>query len=235
MLLILLMQRELILTKDGSHTVSIPEMHVTYHSVHGAIQESLHVFIHAGLYPAIEIFPSAVISIFEMGFGTGLNALLTLSEAEKLKQHIDYYALELFPLEQSQVQQLNYCQQLNTAELEPLFKMMHDANWEQEVSVSPHFKLQKSRSDLLHLHTGKRFHLVYFDAFAPSAQPELWSKEIFEKLYAILVPGGVLVTYCSKGDVRRAMQAAGFIVEKIPGPPGKREMVRGRREARGKH
>jgi tRNA U34 5-methylaminomethyl-2-thiouridine-forming methyltransferase MnmC len=219
------MQRNLILTKDGSHTVAVPEMNVTYHSVHGAIQESLHVFIEAGFN---KIAPDLRhIDIFEMGFGTGLNALLTLIEAEKIALPGSYTAVELFPLEQQQLQVLNYCEQLNRPELQTVFDQLHHSKWEHRVAIRPHFTLLKSRSDLLSfINPSTPFHLIYFDAFAPSAQPELWTTAAFQKMYELLLPGGLLVTYCSKGDVRRAMQAAGFRVEKIPGPPGKREMVR---------
>lgn len=222
------MQRELILTKDGSHTIAIPSIDVTYHSLHGAIQESLHVFIEAGLKNC----PSAEansLRIFEMGFGTGLNALLTLIEAEKTQQHIHYTAIELFPLENELVQSLNYCEQLHRADLRPVFEQLHACEWEKETIILPYFTLLKSGSNLLNVKPLNPFNLLYFDAFAPAAQPELWTKEAFERLYAMLAPGGLLVTYCSKGDVRRAMQAAGFHIEKIPGPPGKREMVRATR------
>lgn len=213
------MLREIILTKDGSHSVSIPEMNVTYHSVHGAVQESMHVFIHAGFHYIKDIFPSGPVHILEIGFGTGLNALLTLQEAATLQRPVHYTSLELFPLEERQALELNYASQ-------PYFTALHTSNWEEDVQLSPFFTLHKKRSSLLDFSSGPRFHLVYFDAFAPVAQPELWTREVFEKLQNALLPSGALVTYCSKGDVRRAMQAAGFKVEKIAGPPGKREMVR---------
>jgi tRNA U34 5-methylaminomethyl-2-thiouridine-forming methyltransferase MnmC len=221
------MQRQIISTADGSHTISIPEMNVTYHSTHGAIRESMHVFIEAGLSKINEAGKKEL-HIFEMGLGTGLNALLTLLEAEKNQQLIHYTALELFPLEQEAIQSLNYCDQLNRKDLQPFFEQLHTCDWEKEISISPHFILKKSRTDLLNFNPldSQHWDLVYFDAFAPSAQPALWTQQVFEKLYNMLAPGGLLTTYCSKGDVRRAMQAARFKVEKIPGPPGKREMVR---------
>lgn len=213
------MQREIILTKDGSHSVSIPEMNVTYHSIHGAMQESMHVFIHAGLYYIKDIFTAGPLHILEAGFGTGLNALLTLQEAATLQRPVHYTSLELFPLEKEQALQLNYAN-------EPYFTMLHTSNWEEDVQLSPFFTLHKKRVNLVDFSSVPRFHLVYFDAFAPTAQPELWTREVFEKLREALLPSGALVTYCSKSIVRRAMQAAGFKVEKIAGPPGKREMVR---------
>ena len=220
------MQRQPIITKDGSHTISIPEMNVTYHSHHGAIQESMHVFINAGLKYVSGNLPKTGISIFEMGFGTGLNALLSFIEAEKNQVKIHYTTVELFPLQEHEITSLNYCEQLHRKDLEPVFHQLHQSEWEKDIHISPYFTIHKTKASLLNFTTSKFFNLIYYDAFAPSAQPELWTKQVFEKLFLMLMPGGVLVTYCSKGDVRRAMQAAGFGVEKIQGPPGKREMVR---------
>lgn len=222
------MERSIIITKDGSHTIAIPEMQVTYHSNHGAIQESLHVFIRAGLQ-AITHRHDEIIRIFEMGFGTGLNALLTLAETEQTQQHIHYTSIEKFPLSIAEVAGLNYCQQLNRPDLQTVFKKMHESEWEKEIPVINRFTLKKCQASLIELVMQQPAHLVYFDAFAPSAQPELWTREIFEHVYSWMEPGGILVTYCSKGDVRRTMQAAGFRVEKLAGPPGKREMVRATR------
>ncbi|HEX2630896.1 MAG TPA: tRNA (5-methylaminomethyl-2-thiouridine)(34)-methyltransferase MnmD [Chitinophagaceae bacterium] len=226
-----MMKRLPLITKDGSHTISIPEMNVTYHSIHGAIQESMHVFIKAGLEA---IRPQSVvadyghhpIAIFEMGFGTGLNALLTLIDAEEKKQPVYYYSVELFPLNNEEVNQLNYCNELNRSALQPLFEQLHNCEWEKDIRITNHFTIHKTNTDLTHLSTPGRFNLIYYDAFAPGAQPELWTASVFEKLYNLLLPGGILVTYCSKSDVQRAMKAAGFGIEKIPGPPGKREMIR---------
>jgi tRNA U34 5-methylaminomethyl-2-thiouridine-forming methyltransferase MnmC len=234
-------ERKLILTRDGSHSISIPEMNVTYHSVQGAIQESMHVFIEAGLKSvrplgeglqniesggAVRHIPEAARRITEMGFGTGLNALLTLIEAEKQNQQIIYTAIELYPLHTEEVNALNYCKQLNRPDLQTFFEQLHQCEWEKDISINPFFIFHKTKTNLINYLTNELINLIYFDAFAPNAQPELWTKEIFEKLYNLLSPGGILVTYCSKGNVRRAMQAAGFDVEKIPGPPGKREMIR---------
>jgi tRNA U34 5-methylaminomethyl-2-thiouridine-forming methyltransferase MnmC len=223
------MERKIILTNDGSHSISIPEMNVTYHSVHGAIQESKHVFIQAGLLDSGIFDYTGVHSVLEIGLGTGLNALLTLLEADKHKNRIYYTALELYPLEESAISQLNYCEQLNQPNYQPLFEKMHQCGWEEMFEISNYFRLTKRKYDLLDFSTESLFNSIYFDAFAPAAQPELWTKEVFEKLYHIMAPEGILVTYCSKGDVRRAMQSAGFTIEKIPGPPGKREMIRARK------
>lgn len=220
-------EREIIITADGSVTIAIPQLNVTYHSKHGAIQESMHVFIEAGLKPLLN--QQETINLFEMGFGTGLNALLTLIEAEKHQQKINYQTVEAFPLEKEIVAGLNYCEQLHQPQLKPLFEQLHASPWNQSINLTPWFTLQKDHTTLFNLSTAQLFNLIYYDAFAPNAQPELWTVDAFTQLFNMLTAGGILVTYCSKGDVRRAMQAAGFSIEKIPGPPGKREMVRARK------
>ena len=201
-------------------------MNATYHSHHGAIQESMHVFINAGLKYVFDNVKVTDIFIFEMGLGTGLNALLTLSEAEKLHQPVHYTAIELYPLQQNEIAGLNYCEQLKRTDLAPAFQLLHQCEWERDISITPFFTFNKIRANLIGLSTSPPFNLIYYDSFAPSAQPEHWTVEVFEKLFSILSPGGILVTYCSKSIVRKAMQAAGFVVTKIPGPHGKREMVR---------
>ena len=220
----------IIVTKDGSHTVSIPGLNVTYHSHHGAIQESMHVYINAGLAPVITQH-QPVIRMLEVGLGTGLNALLSLAEAENARQPIHYTAIELFPLHMQEVEQLNFCTKLNRSDLQPVFKNIHACEWEKDIVLSKHFTLKKIAIDLHHFNSMDDpdpgpYHLVYYDAFAPTAQPELWTKEIFHKLKNLMTTGGLLVTYCSKSIVRSAMRAAGFKVEKVPGPRGKREMVK---------
>ena len=214
------------MTGDGSPTIAIPELNVTYHSIHGAIQESRHVFIDAGLKYVRPRVVANCLSVFEMGFGTGLNTLLTLIESEEPKQKISYETIELFPLTKDQIAGLNYCQQLERNDLQETFERLHNCEWEKEVTITPNFTIKKSKTNLLNLETPGTFELIYFDAFDANAQPELWKAEIFQKMFSILKPGGILVTYSSKGDVRRAMKAAGFTIEKIPGPRGKREMVR---------
>ena len=223
------MQRKIFITADGSHSVEIPQMNVSYHSRHGAIQESLHVFINAGLIPFFNADIPATTKIFEMGFGTGLNALLTLIEAEKNNRKIYYETVEACPLEVSYIEALNYCGQLNRNDLQLFFKKMHGCSWNDAHEITPYFTIKKINQSFIDISiqsTNQPFNLIYYDAFAPIAQPELWTKEIFEKLFTMLLAEGVLVTYCSKSEVRRAMQHAGFIVEKLKGPPGKREMVK---------
>lgn len=217
-------QRIIIPTADGSQTISIPAVGVTYHSTHGAVQESKHVFIEAGLMHVNQ--NHKCIRIFEMGFGTGLNALLTLQYALKHELEIYYYTAELFPLNEEEYAHLNYNNHIQDEGLSDFFMMMHNCKWEKDISIHPLFTLHKTKQDIIDINTENNFRLIYFDAFAPAIQPELWTKEIFEKMYLMMEDESVLVTYCSKGEVRRAMQAAGFSVEKLKGPPGKREMVR---------
>jgi tRNA U34 5-methylaminomethyl-2-thiouridine-forming methyltransferase MnmC len=223
------MERKLIITKDGSHSISVPEMNVTYHSVDGAIQESMHVFIQAGLRDSGVFDFVGVHHVLEIGFGTGLNALLTLIEADKEKNRIYYTAIELYPLNEAEIRELNYCEQLNQPHYKRLFEKMHQGEWEEMFEITDNFRLTKTKCSLLDFSTENSFFLIYFDAFAPDVQPELWTKEVFEKLYGMLIEDGILVTYCSKGNVRRNMQAAGFKVEKLPGTSGKRKMLRGRK------
>lgn len=217
------MQKEIILTGDGSATIKVPALNVCYHSVHGAVQESIHVYLNAGLHSALEKFPNEPLQIFEMGFGTGLNALLTAIEAEKINRDIIYTAVETVPITNDEVEQLNYPAQLGVDE--KIFNQLHTAPWKKDAVINSNFILHKTNVSLLEYSTDKHFHLIYYDAFAPAAQPELWSEIVFKKLFHLLHTGGILVTYCAKGAVRRAMQAAGFAIKKLPGPPGKREML----------
>jgi tRNA U34 5-methylaminomethyl-2-thiouridine-forming methyltransferase MnmC len=220
------MERKIILTGDGSHSISVPELNVAYHSIHGAIQESLHVFIEAGFRHQVRQLPGKQITILEVGFGTGLNALLTAIAAEKMERSIYYVALEPNPLNKEEFYSLNYCELLGRKDLQEDFLRMHECEWNKSIPLTEELLMHKSDSLLQTFEGRTKFDLIYFDAFAPNAQPELWTKEVFDKMYSILQPGGILVTYCSKGDVRRNMIAAGFEVEKLPGPPGKREMIR---------
>jgi tRNA U34 5-methylaminomethyl-2-thiouridine-forming methyltransferase MnmC len=219
-------QRIIQLTTDGSHTVAIPSLDITYHSRHGAINESLHVFIEAGLNYWLQQHNTKSVRIFEMGFGTGLNALLTYMEAAKNNLDIHYSSIEQFPLEKEIVASLNYCDTLQRTDLTEPFISLHTAAWNEDVQISPFFTLHKIQASLIESQFSQKFDVIYYDAFAPNAQPELWTAEVFKKLFDAMNENGALVTYCSKGDVRRALIAAGFNVSKIPGPPYKREMLR---------
>jgi tRNA U34 5-methylaminomethyl-2-thiouridine-forming methyltransferase MnmC len=216
-------QRKLIITEDGSHSIVMPALNVSYHSIHGAIQESKHVFIEAGLNHVLKNYHPQQLHILEMGFGTGLNVLLTAIEAEKQKINIHYTAVEEFPISIDEAKSLNYPELLQHKDL---FQNVHQSEWDRDVVISEHLTIRKEKVNLINFSVNNQFHLIYYDAFDPTAQPELWTKEVFEKLFRILYQNGILVTYCSKGDVRRAMMSAGFTVKKLPGPPGKREMLR---------
>lgn len=217
------MERHVQITADGSATIAIPAMQVTYHSKHGAVQESMHVFIQAGLNWMIKKGLSHI-RIFEMGFGTGLNALLTAEHIESKPINCAYYSAEAFPLTKAEFANLNYANQV-------LLQQLHTSLWNEASAITSNFTLHKLHTSLDACTIDDPIDLIYYDAFAPSAQPDLWTEAIFTKLFHWTAPGGILVTYCSKGDVRRAMQAAGWIIEKIPGPPGKREMVRAHKPA----
>ena len=206
-------------TADGSATLFIPEMDEHYHSVKGARTESQYIFIDMGLKASEAPQPH----ILEIGFGTGLNALLTLEEAEREGRQVQYTSIERYPLEWADVEALNYSDN-------PLFKKMHIALWEENTIISTNFTLRKVESDanawIPSLEPGS-IDIVYFDAFAPEKQPEMWTMPLFEQIYAAMRSGGILTTYCAKGVVRRMLQTAGFTVERLPGPPGgKREILR---------
>lgn len=211
---------ELRVTTDGSHSLYHPLTDQLYHSHHGAVQESMHVFIKHG-YEYVATFHDHI-RILEIGFGTGLNALLTQRVSDG--KTIYYESLEYYPISAALAEQLNY--PADDVERR-FFNSLHNASWDLTESVSSQFQLHKRLLRIQDYVPGDAlFDVIYFDAFSPGAQPELWSEEIFCAMYNSLKRNGVLVTYCSKGDVRRAMIAEGFVVEKLPGPPGKREMLR---------
>ena len=217
-------ERKIVITEDGSTTISIPELNENYHSIHGATRESMHVYIDAGL----KQIEKDVIKIFEVGLGTGLNCLLTYLNSSGRK--IEYHAIEKYPIEKVLLDQLNYSQLLaNKNEAHYILNLIHSADWNTRIEITPGFYLQKFKKDIAAFEPEGKYHLIYFDAFAPEVQPELWVKEVFQKTYDMLETGGILVTYCAKGEVRRTMQSCGFLVERLPGPPGKREMLRAQR------
>lgn len=219
------MQRELRKTADGSATIFVPHWDEHYHSVHGALQESKHVFITHGLQPFAK---SQTLNILEMGFGTGLNALLTCV-MQPDHQKITYTALEAYPVEEALWQGLQYG---NLLVANALFEQLHQSVWGTPTAITPNFTLLKLHSALEnYVPKNADFDVIYYDAFAPSAQPELWTTEVFQKLFEALKPGGILVTYCAKGQVKRNLKAAGFNIEALPGPPGKREMTRAKKPA----
>ena len=231
------MKRNILTTADGSKTIQIEEWNEQYHSMHGAIQEAEHVFLKHGLLflsedvtlsrPALSaVERSKGLSILEVGFGTGLNAFLTLLKADDFGLNIHYTGVEAFPVSSEEVHELNYVEQLSAESFQNAFDTMHECSWETEHAITSNFYLTKLRKDFGAIKVVEAFDLIYFDAFSPRVQPELWTETIFKIMYNSLKPNGVLVTYSAKGDVRRAMQAVGFSVEKLPGPPGKREMLR---------
>lgn len=215
---------KILVTEDGSHTLQHPELDETYHSIHGAIQESKHVFIEAGLNKIAQ--QKKQFAILEIGFGTGLNAWLSAITAQELKYTIDYTTLEAYPLSSAITHQLNYATSALHAEHSRLFAELHACEWEKLIRINSYFTLEKKEVKLEDFASEKQFDLIYFDAFSPQSQPELWTVEQFSKLYKILNDSGILVTYCAKGAVKRNLKEAGFIIEALAGPPGKREMTR---------
>ena len=212
----------LMVTADGSHTAVNQALDKTYHSLHGAYQESQRVYIELGLLAAFEKFADEELHVFEMGFGTGLNALLTAREALDHQRRVIYTTVDAFPLAVDQARQLNYDDLFSTSYLPEL----HESPWNEPITVNSYFTLLKIERQLQELSTTDRFHVIYYDAFAPTAQPELWDPEIFQQMADWLVPGGMLTTYCSKSYVQRNMRSAGLTVEKHPGPLGKRDILR---------
>jgi len=217
------LKREIIITSDGSTTIHLPEWNEQYHSKHGAIQEAYHVFIKNGLHQFID---HSKISILEIGFGTGLNCFSTFLEAEKLNLTIDYTGIEAYPVKEEEIRKLNYVNELKAEIITNVFAKMHSHEWNTKYDLSKSFSLLKREQFFNQIEDKSAFDLIYFDAFGARVQPELWTVEIFARMYEALRENGVLVTYSAKGSVRRAMQEVGFLVERLPGPPGKREMLR---------
>ncbi len=213
------MKREIIITSDGSSTIHLPDWDEQYHSKHGAIQESYHVFIENGL----KQIQKDEVSILEIGFGTGLNCFITATESPKI---INYIGVEAYPVAFEEIQQLNYASELKANKYQELFKKIHACSWEEKHKINKLFSLEKRKQFFRDIDDVNTFDLVYFDAFGARVQPELWTEEVFAIMYKAMRNKGVLVTYSAKGSVRRAMQAVGFSVERLPGPPGKREMLR---------
>jgi len=220
------MKRKIVLTADGSSSIFSEEVNQYYHSHFGAVQESMHIFIEAGLCSAL-LSDLDTISILEIGFGTGLNALLTYFEAKERNKKIYYETLELYPLTQQEAEQLNYSAILPYANTKEILTALHSNLWNKKQHISENFTIQKRLITATEAnYTPDTFNLVYFDAFSPEAQPELWSKEVFESIYNSMKKGSILLTYCTKGIVKKTLKELGFQIEKLPGPIGKREILR---------
>lgn len=217
------MERKIVSTSDGSKTIQLTEWNEQYHSLHGAVQEAYHVFIQSGLRQ----FSDRELKILEVGFGTGLNALITLLEAPAQNLSIHYSSLETAPVPEAEWRLLDYGSDLDDPAASTFFEQLHLCTWDKPVGIRPGFSLFKQKTDLREfVPDSPSFDLIYFDAFGARVQPDLWTLDIFSRMYNALLPGGILVTYAAKGSVRRAMQAAGLLTERLPGPPGKREMLR---------
>jgi tRNA U34 5-methylaminomethyl-2-thiouridine-forming methyltransferase MnmC len=215
---------QIITTSDGSHTLFLPEMNEQYHSVNGAITESKYVYIEKGF----NFCSTKNIAVFEVGFGTGLNCLLTAMQTEYEKRQTLYVAIEKFPLNKNVTDQLNYGS-LISSEAQLLYSKIHDCKWNKTVKITECFSIKKIQADLTDyvFDDTKKFNLIYFDAFGPDKQPEMWTPLIFSKISKATTSDGVLVTYSAKGEVRRQLSASGFEMKKLPGPPGKNQMLRG--------
>ncbi|MCC6691185.1 MAG: tRNA (5-methylaminomethyl-2-thiouridine)(34)-methyltransferase MnmD [Bacteroidia bacterium] len=218
---------DLIKTEDGSHTLYLPDKNEHYHSYHGAITESKHVFIQNGLEYYLANTSTNSLTVFEIGMGTGLNVFLTyLKLLELTRLQINYFAIEPFPLQEIVWSLLNYPEFLNAENRKNIFHSIHTEKFDTPIYLSDRFTFLKQQKTLQQLESTTTVYIVFFDAFAPRVQPELWTKEIFQKIYNLLKPGGILVTYCAKGEVKRNLKSVGFKVESLAGPPGKREMIR---------
>ena len=217
---------QIVFTQDGSNSLYIPELEEHYHSLHGALQESNHVFINAGLNYLLHQQKNKCIKILEVGFGTGLNCFLTYLESINRKIMIEYHGIEAFPVNTGILDSLNYQNIIPSNIANTSFKDLHDFTWNIVNQVDKDFKLLKKQIKIQDVILDSDYHLIYFDAFGPKVQSEMWTETIFNKLYQSLKHDGILVTYCAKGEIKRILKRVGFSVESIPGPPGKREMTR---------
>lgn len=215
------MKKEVIVTSDGSTSFFLPDWNESYHSKYGAVQEAYHVFIKNGL----SLFKGQSVSVLEIGFGTGLNALITFLESQQNYKKIEYTGVEAYPVEAYEVKKMNYPVVMNVVGLEEVFYKIHDCKWEIPIKISDNFTLTKQQKFFHEIADENIFDIIYFDAFGYRVQPELWREEIFTKMFNALKSKGVLVTYACRSPIKKAMLASGFSVEKVPGPPGKREML----------
>lgn len=217
------MKKELRVTADGSHTFYIEELDEQYHSMHGSIAEAQHIFINAGLLKKAESMKA--FKIFEVGMGTGLNVYLTAIAAAENQLNVEMHSIEAYPIEVEEVGWLNYPKQLKSSE--ELFHKIHESKWNELNVISENLSLKKIAADLKSYTFEEEYDVIYFDAFAPEKQEEMWEKEVFLKIYQAMKVDGILVTYCVKGVIRRLLKEIGFTVEKLAGPiNGKREMLR---------
>ena len=214
------MKNKLVITNDGSHSIFNPKINETYHSKHGAIVEAEHVFIKNGLLAENK----KQFNILEVGFGTGLNALLTSQKAKQKNITINYHGIELYPVAEKSYNQLNFTDLIGEEKSELL--KLHECSWEEEHIIHDFFKLTKNEIELEKYTSNTKFDIIYFDAFSPEKQPHLWNEEIFQNMYNLLKEDGFLVTYCAKGVVKRTMKSVGFEIVVLDGPPGKRQMTR---------
>lgn len=218
------MKKTLLKTADGSLTFHLPEWNEQYHSTHGALTEARHVFIRNGLHYAVQHFQKSKISLLEIGFGTGLNAILTQMDAEENNLQVDYVGIEAFPPEISEIEKLNYPALIS---VEPeKFLRFHQISWEEKHQIASNFSLTKRNEKFQEIDFQNVFDLIYFDAFGIRVQPELWTEAVFQRMFSALKSSGILVTYAANGNARRALTAVGFEVERLPGPPGKKQMMR---------
>jgi len=215
------MPHAIIETSDGSHTIYVPELDEHYHSIHGAVQESTFIFIRNGF----DISDADPLCILEIGFGTGLNALLTAIHGLTERRDIFYTTIEKYPLGGEIIESLNH-HRFAGAEGKEIFNRIHAAEWNAMINICPNFSIKKIRTDLTEKRPEGIFDLIYFDAFGPDKQPEMWTPEIFRSIAEVTRPNGILVTYSAKGEVKRNLKACGFDVNLLPGPPGKRQMIR---------
>ena len=214
------MKTELIITADGSHSLFVPELNEHYHSTNGAMQESMHIYIDAGF----KYCNKKDINILEIGFGTGLNALLTYIESKNINTNVYYHSIELYPVDIDMAINLNYSSLLNISN--DIFNTLHKCEWNIDVAISNNFKIHKENADILNVQYNNMYDLVYFDAFAPSKQSEVWNKEIFQRIYNAMNNKGILVTYSTSGNFKRDLKEIGFNIELLPGPTGKRHILR---------
>ena len=215
------MNRKLVKTEDGSHTIYVPELGEHYHSIHGAIRESEHIFIQAGFLHK-EKDP---VRVLEFGMGTGLNVLLTYIHSVRTGRKVHYHTIEKYPVTRTEKELLNLSE-LTDCKDPKIFDKIHDSPWGELIEIDHSFRLYKEKADFRGVNLQGPFDVIYFDAFAPEVQPKLWGEQIFKDIYNVAASGAVLTTYSAKGLVRRHLKAAGFRVEKLPGPPGKREITR---------